>query len=95
MNTQTQHQPAGIRGRQSDFVPEAFRLMDVPVQEHPPTACASCPSAIWHFQGEWRCFCNVMKFGSWKGNGSPITVCDARETVLASLEEQQRKITGQ
>lgn len=91
MNTPTQNQPAEMKGRPSDFVPEAFRLMGVSVQERPATACASCPSGIWHFQGEWRCFCNVMKFGSWKGKGSPITVCDARETVLARLEEQRLK----
>lgn len=95
MNTPTQHQPTGIRGRRSDFVPEAFRLMGVPGQERPATACASCPSAIWHSQGELRCFCNVMKFVSWQGKGSPITVCDARESVLASLEEQRREIAGQ
>jgi hypothetical protein len=95
MNTTTQHQPAGIRGRQSGFEPEAFRLMGVPVQERPATACASCPSAIWHFQGEWRSFCNVMKFSSWQGKGSPITVCDGREASIARLEEQRRKISGQ
>lgn len=95
MNSATQHLPASIRGRQSDFEPEAFRLMGVPIQERPATACASCPSAIWHFQGEWRSFCNLMKFSSWQGKGSPITVCDGREASIAKLEEQRRKIAGQ
>lgn len=95
MNSPTQHQPAGLTGRHSDFVPEAFRLMGVPVKERPATACASCPSAIWHFQGEWRGFCNLMKFVSWQGKGSPITVCDGRETSIARLEEQRRRLAGQ
>jgi hypothetical protein len=93
MNTPTHHQPAAIKGRPSDFVPEAFRLMGVPAQERPATACASCPSAIWHFQGEWRSFCNLMKFVSWQGKGSPIAVCDGRETALAKLEEHRRNLT--
>jgi len=95
MNTPTNHQPAAIKGRSSGYVPEAFRLMSVPVQERPATACASCPSAIWHFQGEWRGFCNLMKFVSWQGKGSPIAVCDGRETTLAKLEEQRRRLAGQ
>lgn len=95
MNTTTQHELAGIRGRQSDLVPEAFRLMGVPVQERPATACASCPSAIWHFQGEWRGFCNLMKFVSWQGKVSPVAVCDGREASIARLDEQRRKSGGQ
>lgn len=94
MNTPTHHQPAVTKGRPSSYVPEAFRLMGVPDQERPATACASCPSAIWHFQGEWRSFCNLMKFGSWQGKGSPIAVCDGRETALAKLEEHRRNLGG-
>lgn len=94
MSTTTPNLLTEIRGRPSDFVPEAFRLAGVPVQERPATACASCPSAIWHFQGEWRCFCNVMKFAAWQGKGSPIAVCDGREAALVRFEEHQRNLAG-
>lgn len=94
MNTPTDHQPAAIKGRPSEFAPEAFRLMGVAAHERPTTACASCPYAIWHFQGEWRGFCNLMKFVAWKGKGSPIAVCDGRETAIAKLEEQRRSLSG-
>lgn len=79
-------------GLEATHVPPAFTLLDVAEQDRPPTACASCPSAIWYKQPDWRCFCNVMKFQAWACEGTPILACDARETSVAKYNAAMAEI---
>ncbi|WP_394269552.1 hypothetical protein [Qipengyuania sp.] len=83
---------ATVMGAETDFVPSAFRLLNTPLDARPPTACSSCPSAIWFQQDGWRCFCNVMKFLPWQRESTPITACDAREASVARYAEERRKL---
>lgn len=77
-----------IVGLETTYVPRAFALLGIAEDNRPRTACASCPSAIWYQQPEWRCFCNIMKFQPWTGEGTPIQVCDGREASVAKYNTE-------
>lgn len=81
-----------VAGADTDFVPSAFELLDVPLADRPPIACASCPSSIWFQQDGWKCYCNVMKFLPWQRESTPITVCDAREASVARYHEERGRL---
>ncbi|WP_296721987.1 hypothetical protein [Erythrobacter sp.] len=95
MSTPTPPQPEKVSGRHTEFTPEAFRLMKVSPQDRPLTACASCPASIWFYKEEWRSFCNIMKFASWQGKGTPILVCSAREAAVMNLQQEYDQLAGQ
>lgn len=57
--------------------------------DHPITACATCPSAVWYKTKEFHIFCNLMKFEPQQG----IVQCDGREMARAKLVQAQRSKT--
>ena len=96
MNTNTPKTPTDIVGRHTDFVPEAFRLLQGDgIAPLPRTACATCPASQWFHQDYWRCFCTVMKSMTWQSNTSPIQACSARESAIVNFEQRRQGTGGQ
>lgn len=95
MNSTTPAPPTKIAGRHTDFVPEAFRLLQGEGVAPPPqTACASCPASQWFYQDKWQCFCTVMKAMTWQSISSPVTACSAREAAIANFEHGRQKLAN-
>ena len=95
MNAPNPAPPPKLVGRQTDFVPEAFRLLGGDgVAPLPHTACASCPASQWFYRDYWQCFCTVMKSMTWQSNSSPIQACSAREAAIVNFEQRRQGTTG-
>lgn len=96
MNSTTPAPPIAIVGRRTDFVPEAFRMLQGDGIAPPPkTACASCPASQWFHQDYWQCFCTVMKSMTWQSKSSPIRACSARESAIVNFEQRRQAAAGQ
>lgn len=95
MNSTTPAAATTIVGRRTDFVPEAFRLLQGDGVASPPqTACASCPASQWFHQDNWQCFCTVMKSMTWQSKSSPIRACSAREAAIVNFEQRRQVAAG-
>ncbi len=72
-----------------EYDSEVLTQLPYGVYPDPPPACASCPGKDWYLTAkELRCYCSARGIISWVSNDAPVMICDARERLIADLENR-------